>query len=151
MADVELAISPEKVCAVAALARRWDAKDAVTETDVASNPADDLQAAVLENHPDDPALRELVSLINGLSEDEQIDLVALAWLGRGDDSVENFESLRQAAAEAHNTRTARYLCGTPLLGDYLQEGLAQFDLSCEEFEPGRPDAESPEASGGSSG
>src|SRR6476661_2818039 len=133
MADIELAISPKKVCAVAALARRFDAKDEVTETDIGSNPADDLQVAVLENHPDDPVLRELVALINGLSEDEQIDLVALTWLGRGDDSIENFDSLRQAASDAHNARTARYLCGTPLLGDYLKEGLAQCDLSCEEF------------------
>jgi Protein of unknown function (DUF3775) len=30
-----------------------------------------------------------------------------------------------------------YLLGTPLLADFLEEGLTQFGLSCEEFEFGR--------------
>ena len=33
-------------------------------------------------------------------------------------------------------RTARYLLGTPLLGDYLAEGVAQFGRSCAEFTAG---------------
>ena len=35
---------------------------------------------------------------------------------------------------AHNKRTAEYLLGMPLLGDLLEEGLAQFGHSIEEFE-----------------
>ena len=38
---------------------------------------------------------------------------------------------------ARNKRTALYLAGTPLLGDYLEEGLAELGLSCEEYEIGR--------------
>jgi Protein of unknown function (DUF3775) len=30
--------------------------------------------------------------------------------------------------------TADYLLGTPLLADFLEEGLAQFGLSCAEFQ-----------------
>ena len=41
-----------------------------------------------------------------------------------------FESNR---ANNINLPTARYLLGTPLLGDYLSEGLAQFGYSCEEI------------------
>jgi hypothetical protein len=33
--------------------------------------------------------------------------------------------------------TADYLLGTPLLADFLEEGLSQFGLSCAEFELGR--------------
>ena len=33
--------------------------------------------------------------------------------------------------------TADYLLGTPLLADFLEEGLAQFGLSCAEFQLGR--------------
>ncbi len=40
--------------------------------------------SVLENRKDDPVRAELVSFIHDLNEDEQIDLVALSWLGRGD-------------------------------------------------------------------
>ena len=59
--------------------REFDVKDAVTDPDPASNPTDDREAAVLEDHEDDPVLEEITSLINSLSEDEQIDLVALLW------------------------------------------------------------------------
>jgi Protein of unknown function (DUF3775) len=30
-----------------------------------------------------------------------------------------------------------YLIGTPLLADYLENGLSEFGLSCAEFELGR--------------
>ena len=132
-----LTISPEKVCFIIIKAREFDAKDEVTEPDPGSNPSDDKEAAVLEDHEDDPVLEELTSLINSLSEDEQIDLVALAWLGRDDYSANDWAAVRQEAARAHNERTASYLLGTPLLGDFLEEGLSMLGYSCEEFEINR--------------
>jgi len=129
-----LTISPEKVCFIVIKAREFDAKDAVTEPDPASNPSDDRDAAVLEDHRDDPVVEELTGLINALSEDEQIDLVALAWLGRDDYSAGDWPEVRQEAASAHNRRTAQYLMGMPLLGDFLEEGLSMLGYSCEEFE-----------------
>ncbi len=134
---VDLAISPEKVCFLILKARAFDVKDAVSEPDPGSNPTDDMDGAVLEDHDDDPVVAELVSAIHDLSEDEQIELVAIAWLGRGDSTVDDWASLRAAAEEAHNRRTARYLIGIPQLGDYLEEGLALLGRSCEEYEIGR--------------
>jgi hypothetical protein len=115
-------------------AREFDVKDEVTEPDPESNPSDDRDAAILEDHEDDPVLEELTSLIDSLSEDEQIDLVALAWLGRDDYGASDWPSVRAEAADAHNNRTANYLIGMPLLGDYLDEGLSMLGYSCEEFE-----------------
>lgn len=138
--DIEpaLTISPEKVCFIIIKAREFDAKDAVTEVDPGSNPSDDMDAAILEDHKDDPVLEELTSLINSLSEDEQIDLVALAWLGRDDYTANDWPAVREEATRAHNARTAaRYLLGIPLLGDFLEEGLSMLGFSCEEFEIGR--------------
>ena len=106
----------------------------MTEPDPGSNPSDDKDAAVLEDHEDDPVVEELTSLINSLSEDEQIDLVALAWLGRDDYSASDWPTVREEAARAHNQRTAEYLLGTPLVGDFLEEGLSMLGYSCEEFE-----------------
>ena len=126
-----LTISPETVCFIVIKAREFDA---VTEPDPASNPSDDRDAAVLEDHRDDPVVEELTGLINALSEDEQIDLVALAWLGRDDYSAGDWPEVRQEAASAHNRRTAQYLLGMPLLGDFLEEGLSMLVYSCEEFE-----------------
>ncbi len=132
-----LAISPEKVCFVIIKAREFDAKDETTEPDPGSNPSDDKDVSVLEEHADDPVVEELTSLISSLSEDEQIDLVALMWLGRDDYSVGDWPTVREEAARAHNDRTAEYLIGTPLLGDFLEEGLSKLGYSCEEFEINR--------------
>jgi len=132
-----LAISPEKVCFIIVKAREFDAKDEVTEPDPGSNPSDDMDAAALEDHEDDPVVEELTSLINSLSQDEQIDLVALAWLGRDDYTVDDWPTVRAEAERAHNANTATYLLGMPQLGDFLEEGLSMLGRSCEEFEIGR--------------
>jgi hypothetical protein len=127
----ELAISPEKVCYIATKAREFDAKDVVTDPDDSSNATDDGMLSVLEDHKDDPVVQEISAAIFGMSEDEQIDLVTLVWLGRGDGTIGDWPELRAEAARAHNKRTAAYLLGIPLLSDYLEEGLAAFGQSCE--------------------
>ena len=66
--------------------------------------------------------------------DEQTDLVALMWLGRGDGDLDGWKDLRTEASRAHNNRTASYLTGTPMLADYLEEALSQFGKSFEDFE-----------------
>ena len=130
----ELMISPEVVCFIAIKAREFDTKDEPTETDPGSNAVDDDMRAVLEDHGDDPVAEELRAAIFALTEDQQIDLVALAWLGRGDGDVSDWEALRQEATEARTGPTWRYLLGLPLLADYLEEGLAAFGISPSEFE-----------------
>ena len=130
-----LSISPEKVCFFILKAREFDVKDAVSDPDSGSNASDDAMIDVLEDHPDDPTQQELRSFIDALTEDEQVDLVALTWLGRGDGTIDEWEDLRAEAARLHNNRTAAYLMGKPMLGDHLEEGLLQFGLSCEDFQP----------------
>jgi hypothetical protein len=130
----DLAISTEKVAEIITKARQFDVKDVVTDPDSASNASDDAMLSVLEDHGDDPVRTELNAIIRGLNEDEQVDLVALAWLGRGDGDIDDWADLRAEASRAHNKRTAEYLLGTPLLGDLLEEGLVQFGHSLEEFE-----------------
>ena len=132
-----LSISAEKICFVIIKAREFGAKDVVTEPDPGSNSSDDAVVSVLEDYGDDPFVQELTAFIQDLNEDEQIDLVALAWLGRGDSDLSGWGDLREEAARAHNSRTAAYLLGMPLFPDYLEEALSLFGQSCEEFELGR--------------
>jgi hypothetical protein len=130
-----LSISTEKICFVVVKAREFDVKDVDTSfDDDGSNPADDAMTEVLEDRTDDPVDQELVAFIEAMSEDEQVDLVTLTWLGRGDGTLEEWAELRAEAARMHNRRTASYLLGVPLLPDYLEEALAEFGRSCEEFE-----------------
>jgi hypothetical protein len=127
-----LAISPDKVSYIITKAREFDVKDVVTDPDSSSNASDDGMLSVLEDHGDDPVVAELRAAIFGLNVDEQVDLVTLAWLGRGDGGVDEWEDLRAEAARAHNNRTASYLLGMPLLSDYLEEGLSQLGMSYDE-------------------
>jgi hypothetical protein len=84
---------------------------------------------VLEDNGADPVVREITGFINALTEDEQIDLVALMRLGRGDGSIEEWNELRREAADGRNGRTASYLLGEPMLGDLLAEGIDAFGIS----------------------
>jgi hypothetical protein len=134
MADPTLTVSSESVCFIIVKAREFDAQDVVTDPDSGSNAADDKMASVLEAHSDDLTQKEIVAFINALSDEEQADLVALLWLGRGDGTMEDWDDLRDEAQRQHNNRTAAYLLGEPLLSDHLEEGLSQFGFSCEDFE-----------------
>ncbi len=129
-----LTISPEKVFFIIVKAREFDAKDPVTDPNDGSNPTDDGEAAVLEDHRDDPTVQEIISFIRAMSVDEQVDLVALAWLGRDDYTAADWASVREEAAAAHNKRTATYLLGMPQLGDFLEEGLSLLGYSIKEYE-----------------
>lgn len=129
-----LTIATEKICFIIVKAREFDVKDEVTDPDDASNATDDNMISVLEDHSDDPVANEIRGFIGAMNEDEQIDLVALTWLGRGDGTIEDWHELRAEAARAHNKRTAAYLLGIPLLSDYLEEALSMFDLSCDDVE-----------------
>ena len=128
----ELSIPTDKLCFIIEKAREFDVKDEVTDPDDASNPSDDAMIAVLEDHKDDPVVKEMTTVIHDMSVDEQVDLVTLAWLGRGDGTLADWSELRAEAARAHNKRTASYLLGVPLLADYLEEALSQFGISWEE-------------------
>ena len=128
----DLSISTEKLCFIIGKARQFDAKDVVTDPDDSSNPADDAILSVLEDHRDDPVVQEIAAVIFAMSEDEQIDLVTLVWLGRGDGTLEDWTDLRAEAARAHNKRTASYLLGMPLLANHLEDALSQFSISCDE-------------------
>jgi hypothetical protein len=124
----ELSISVDKVSFLIEKAREFDVKEGVTDPDSGSNPTDDNMIDVLEDDGSDPVMREIAEFINAMTEDEQLDLIALMRLGRGDGAIEEWEDLRREAAEVRN-HTARYLLGEPLVSDYLAEGLSAFGLS----------------------
>jgi len=131
-----LEMDTDKICYIVVKAREFDAKEDVVEPDYGSNASDDQFRQVLESYADDVVFEELKSVIDDLNVDEQVQLVALTWVGRGDFSKDEWAEALKTARAAHNDHTAAYLLGTPLLPDYLEEGLAAFDLSCQDFEMG---------------
>lgn len=132
-----LQISLEKVCYIILKAREFETKEDIVEAEPGSNPSDEDERGVLADYPVDPVYEELESLIDSLNEDEQADLVALAWIGRDDYTAEEWDEVVAEAQDRHTGSTASYLLGMPLLADFLEEGLSQLGLSCEDVELGR--------------
>jgi hypothetical protein len=126
-ASPSLNLPLDKVSFIIVKAREYDVKESDTDPDEGSNPIDDGQIDILTDGMDDPVREELVAAIRELNDDERIRLVALAWLGRGTyDLAEWHEAIATAKLE-HSRRAAEYLLSLPLLGDYLEDGLAMFD------------------------
>ncbi len=132
-----LGINPEKVCHIIAKARAFDVKEADSDPASGSNAADDGMTDILEDKKGDATYQELMAFIRALDEEEQLNLVALAWVGRGTYDITEWDEAMDEARTEHNKRTAEYLTGLPMLGDYLSEGLAAFGESCEAFNMGR--------------
>ncbi|SDX49980.1 DUF3775 domain-containing protein [Litoreibacter albidus] len=86
---------------------------------------------VLFAHELDRAEGELRAFIDGLNEDEQAELVALAWIGRGSFEPTEWEEALTTARQEKVTPTEDYLLGMPHVADHLETGaeMMGFDLS----------------------
>ena len=122
-----LDIPENKLAFIIEKAREFDVKEGDSDPDSGSNSADDGFTDVLEDKEDDPTQEELVGAIRELNEDERAQLIALAWLGRGTFDLEEWDEAIATAKSEHGKRGAEYLIGLPLLGDYLEDGMALFD------------------------
>jgi hypothetical protein len=131
----QLTVSPETAFYIIVKAREFDEQVEPTDPDSGSNPSDDREVDVLEEEADDPVEQELEAALVARNVDEQLDLIALMWLGRGD--FPTFAEARKEASDMRDKHIPRYLIGTPKLGDYLEEGLAQLGISLEDFEKDR--------------
>ena len=127
-----LTIDPDKVCFIIVKARALDAKTDAGMGDAAGSMIDDDMLEVLDEATEDATGEELKEFIDGLNIDEQIELVALSWVGRASFTKEEWAEAVREARHAHSRHTADYLMGMPLLGDYLADGLAEFGHSCDE-------------------
>ena len=131
-----LEISPDKVAHVIIKSREFDAKVAIWDEPSSASDTEDLGDAILEDRSSDATRSEAADFIALLNEDEQANLVALTWVGRGTYTPEEFkEAVEMAKAERTNP-TEEYLLGIPLLADYLEEGLEKLGYSVEAVEHG---------------
>ncbi len=133
----DLATSLETLCYIIVKAREYDAKEGVVEPDPGSNPSDDKGVEILEDYAEDPTLEELSAAIDGLNDDQRVELLALTWLGRGDYTPEDWTTAMVEAGTVHDARETSYLIGLPNLGDLIEEGLAVLGYSCQDFSVNR--------------
>ena len=122
-------LNPETVFSLVDRAQQFQINEQVTLPDEQVGPSGDWTMRTAEHHTADPVYQELKSTIEDLEPDQQVSLVALMWLGRGDFSSEEWDDAYQRAGDSWNDRSAEYLIGTPLLADYLTMGLEQLGYS----------------------
>lgn len=128
-----LEIAPEKVAHIIIKAREYDAKVEPVIPGEGSG-SDGEPDDVLESLPNDTTRPELVSFINALNDDEKAHLVALMWVGRGTFEAGEFDEAVETARQENINSTSSYLIGTPLLADYLEEGLDKLGFPVEDIE-----------------
>lgn len=84
-----------------------------------------------EYGPDSVHLTDYVSSLN---EDEQINLVALMWIGRDSFSAEELEVAKAEARREASAPTENYLSGIPGLAEHLESGLEALGIDVTEVE-----------------
>lgn len=123
--EIELSVPSDFIQVLIDKAHEFQAKVEVVEQDPGSNPSDEDMREVLADYPDDPVHEEMHEMLADLNQDQQADLVTLMWLGRGDFTLADWHVKRREAMALDPRRTPDYLIETPLLADYLEEGLSQ--------------------------
>ncbi|MGN6448698.1 MAG: DUF3775 domain-containing protein [Brucella intermedia] len=131
---VELVNNIENLEFIIAKAREYDVQVPATDEDSGSNASDDNEVDILDASLTNPTRKELFAAIRSLNIDERQELLALMWVGRGDFSPDEWDEALSTAADRDNGREAKYLIGTPLLGDYLEEGLAALGVEIEAYD-----------------
>ena len=126
-----LEINPDTVCAIIERAREFQAKEEVVIPEEPGSPSDDWALQILADHADDLTYQETTTAVNDLDRDQQVCLVALMWLGRGDYTLDDWDTVLSDAEQSWNERTAEYLLATPLVADYLYAGLEAHGHTCE--------------------
>jgi hypothetical protein len=126
----ELRINPDKVCDFVEAARELAAKVPSTAGDRTTSGDDSPLHLSIEEVEGDPTRQQMVEFVAGLNVEEQVDLLALIYLGRGDYSIEEWDAALDAARDRIDGKDADFLIGNPTLPAYLEEGLQAFGRSC---------------------
>lgn len=127
-----LNINSDTVCRLITLAREFHAQEQVVIPEELGNPSGDWAQQMLASHADDSCFLEFKSIVLDMEPDQQHELVALMWIGRNDYELEEWEDAVSYAKECASENTAKYLIANPMLADYLIEGLAMYDISCDD-------------------
>lgn len=131
---MELEIPLETVCRIIVRAQEWDGQVPSNEPDEVDEDGpvstdDDYDAMIDEKN--DSVEEEIAAIIDDLADDEKAELLALAWIGRGTFDADEWDDAIEAASDGDAEDAVEQLMDMPMLGAYLDAGLAAFDLSCD--------------------
>lgn len=87
-----------------------------------------LAQVVLMGRELERAEAELRGLIDRLDTDEQAEMIAIMWIGRGAFEPDDWDEAVQTAEAEATTPCADYLLGTPHFTDHLEAGMEALGL-----------------------
>lgn len=126
----ELRISTAKVCDFIEAAREVAGKVPPTTGDDTTI-GDDSRLATIEDYPgEDSRLQQMAEFIAGLNVAEQVDLLALIFVGRGDFDIAEWGDAVREAQDRIADRDPDYMIGDAALPEYLGAGLEACGHSC---------------------
>lgn len=122
--DNELGLNPEFLRSLILQLRAYMSQEGTATPDPGRDPSnDDASPFALQDGPGNPLRAELTTRIADLEPDQQAQLVALMWIGRGDMEPEEWADAVKLAEERRTGPTARYLLSHPQVADDIEEGV----------------------------
>lgn len=83
---------------------------------------------ILMGHEMERAEGELRGFVDRLGQEEQSELVAIFWIGRGSFEIEDFANAVATARAEATVPTFDYLTGSPHFADHLEAGAEAMGL-----------------------
>ena len=133
---MDLATPLDLICRIIVRARQLETQlpeidaDDDTEADESGDEFD-----TLDGEMDETVTDELRTAIDDLADDQQAELLALAMVGRGTYDASEWEDALEDANDPASESPVDQLLDMPTLAEYLDAGLAAFELSCEGIGP----------------
>jgi hypothetical protein len=119
--DDELSLNPEFLRSLILQLRAYMSQGGTIGSDSGSDMSDD--DASITDGSGNPLRAELTTRIADLEPDQQAQLVALMWIGRGDMEPQEWADAVKLAEERRTGPTARYLLSHPQVADDIEEGV----------------------------
>lgn len=119
-----LNINPEIVYFIISKAKEFHAKEEVTFDEKISDSEYEYDwSQILADHEDDMTYQEIKKVIEDLEPDQQVDLLTLMYIGRGDYDSEQWSEAHKEARQNLAPNLTDYLISKPLIAEYLAKGL----------------------------
>lgn len=128
-----LNINPDIVYFIISKAKEFQAKEEVTFSE--KMPESEYEydwSQILADHEDDLSYLEVKKVIEDLEPDQQIDLLTLMYIGRGDFDDNEWSAARKEAKNNLAPNLTGYLFSKPFIADYLERGLEILGYTREE-------------------
>jgi hypothetical protein len=129
---MELSTPLDMICRIVQRARETEAQVPVTDVDPDEDEIDhDDMLSPLEEENNETVEVELLAVLDDLAEDQIVEVLALAMVGRGTYDASEWDEAIEIAGDADEAPAIDQLMEMPMLAACIEAGLAAFDLSCD--------------------